>query len=78
MHVWQVLEYLFCRRAGLRKNDFASSLKSDDDPISSTPMRSDADLVAIPHGVRHGGVSWDIRGLEVQGVGRPRGGRARG
>jgi hypothetical protein len=34
IHVWQAVENLVCQRAGRRENDFAISIKSDDDPGS--------------------------------------------
>jgi hypothetical protein len=32
IYLWQPVENLVCQRAGRRENDFASSIKSDDDP----------------------------------------------
>jgi hypothetical protein len=34
VHVWQVLENPVCQRAGPRENDFASSIKSAQEPLS--------------------------------------------
>jgi hypothetical protein len=38
VHVWQVLENPVCQRAGPRENDFASSIKNDEEPRFSGPV----------------------------------------
>jgi hypothetical protein len=43
IHVWPAVENLVCQRAGRRETDFASSIKSDDEPTSFTSVGSSAD-----------------------------------
>jgi hypothetical protein len=41
IYVWHAVENLVCQHAGRRENDFAISIKSDEDPNSFTSVRSD-------------------------------------